>query len=277
VRIPHPHILRFSVDFLNNASVRRAGSRFCACPSTGRTDIIRPAAFQVTHEGLTVPINVTEQELLARMSNFEDHFVERKTSSDGKGWLKTIVAFANSTPIDSYSVLFIGVRNSGEIEPPKSDLDKLQRNLNQQLKNVQPAVSYLQQIVSENGRQALAVIVPYSPRRPHFSGPAYVRRGSENLPASSEELNLLVQSRDSKVARILAHKGEHIYVVNSLPTPHGASESIWPGAPYIDDCNQDYITIGNGPNPADRQTFPMPRIDTGIYHPTNQFKITIHR
>jgi predicted HTH transcriptional regulator len=183
--------------------------------------------------GATVTVNVTEQELLARMHNFEDHFVERKTSSDGKDWLKSIVAFANSTPIDSYSVLFIGVRDSGEIEPPKTDLDKLQRNLNQQLKNVQPTISYLQKIVSENGRQALAVIVPYSSRRPHFSGPAFIRRGSENLPASPEELNLLIQSRDTKVARILAHKGEHVHVVNSLRTPHGASESYWPGTPYI--------------------------------------------
>jgi len=211
------------------------------------------------------------------MRNFEDHFIERKTSSDGKDWLKTIVAFANSTPIDSYSILFIGVRNSGEIEPPKTDLDKLQRNLNQQLKNVQPTVSYLQQIVSENGRQALAVIVPYSPRRPHFSGPAFIRRGSENLPASSDELSLLIQSRDSKVARILAHKGEHIHVVNSLRTPHGASESYWPGTPYIDDCNQDFITLGNGPNSTDRQTFPMSQIDIGVHYQTNQFKITIHR
>jgi len=211
------------------------------------------------------------------MRNFEDHFVERKTSSDGKDWVKTIVAFANSTPIDSYSVLFIGVRNSGEIEPPKTDLDELQRNLNRKLKNVQPAVSYVQQIISENGRQALAVVVPYSPGRPHFSGLAFIRRGSENLPATPDEIEQLVQSRDTKVARILAHKGEHVHVVNSLRTPHGASESYWPGAPYIHDCNQDYITLGNGPSPTDRQTIPMSQIDIGIHYQTNQFQITIHR
>lgn len=50
---------------------------------------------------------------------------------------------------------------------------------------------YVQQIVCENGRQALAVIVPYSARRPHFSGPAYIRRGSESLPALPEDLDLL--------------------------------------------------------------------------------------
>lgn len=224
-----------------------------------------------------MPIGVSERELLSKMHNCEDQFVERKTSSDGKDWVKTIVAFANSTPIDSYSVLFIGVRNSGEIEPPKTNLDDLQRSLNQKLKNVQPGISCVQKVVSENGRQALAVIVPYSPQRPHFSGPVYIRRGSESLQATPEELDMLIQSRNSKVARILAHKGERVYVQNSLRTPHGASESSWGGSPNIVDCNQDFITLGNGPNPADRQTFPMSQIDIGINYQTNQFQITIHR
>jgi hypothetical protein len=224
-----------------------------------------------------MPVNVTERDLLSRMRNFEDHYVERKTSSDGKDWVKTIVAFANSTPIDGYSVLFIGVRNSGEIEPPKTDFDELQRNLNRQLKHVQPAIPCVQQIISENGRQALAIVVPYSPGRPHFSGPAFIRRGSENLPATPEELEQMVQSRNTKVARILAHKGERIHVVNSLATPHGASESYWGGAPHIHDCNQDFITLGNGPNPTDRQTFPMSQIEVGIHYLANLFQITIRR
>jgi Putative DNA-binding domain len=222
-------------------------------------------------------VNVGERELLARMKNFEDHFVERKTSSDGKDWLKTIVAFANSTPIDSYSVLFIGVRDSGEIEPAGADLDKLQRRLNQQIGGIQPPIQCIQQIVSENGRQALAVIVPYSPRRPHFSGPAFIRRGSESVPATSDELTQMGQSRDPKVARILAHKGEHICVMNSLATPHGPYETYWTGTPYIHDCNESYVTIGNGADPRDRQDFPLAQVDVGTNHQTNQFKITIHR
>ena len=222
-------------------------------------------------------LHASELELLGRMRNFEDQFVERKTSSDGKDWVKTIVAFANSTPIDSFSVLFIGVRNSGEIEPAKTDLDQLQRTLNQKLKHVQPTVHCIQQIISENGRQALAVIVPYSNKRPHFSGPAYVRRGSENLLALPEDLDLLTQAQNTKVARILAHKGEQVHVVNSHRTPHGASESYWTGTPYIADCNQDFVTIGNGTNPSDRQTFSLTNIDIGVHYPSNRFQITIHR
>ena len=222
-------------------------------------------------------IAVNERELLAKMKNSEDHFVERKTTSDGKDWLKTIVAFANSTPLDSYSVLFIGVRDSGEIEPSKTDLDRIQRKLNQQIAQIHPPIEYVQQIVSENGRQALAVIVPYSPRRPHYSGPAYIRRGSESVVAPPDALVQMSMARDPKVARILAHKGEHVWVENSVPTPHGPYLTYWTGSPYIHDCNESFVTIGNGRDSKDRQDFPLSQIAVGTNYETNQFKITIHR
>ena len=43
-------------------------------------------------------VELSDTELLAKMRRFEDHFVERKTANDKKDWLKTLVAFANSTP-----------------------------------------------------------------------------------------------------------------------------------------------------------------------------------
>ncbi|MHB8486843.1 MAG: AlbA family DNA-binding domain-containing protein [Candidatus Acidiferrales bacterium] len=115
---------------------------------------------------------MTDAELLAKMRNFEDHFVERKTASDDKDWLKTIVAFANSTPPGFESVLYIGVRNTGEIEPNQHELDSLQKTLNWELKKAYPSVACIQRVIAENQRQALAVIVPHSKNRPHFSGPA---------------------------------------------------------------------------------------------------------
>jgi hypothetical protein len=224
-----------------------------------------------------VTVNVSEAELLIRMHNSEDHFVERKTSSDVNDCLKTIVAFANSTPLGSYSVVFVGVENSGEIEPPKSDLEKLQKKLNKIIAGIYPQPSCIQQVVSERGRQAIAIVVDYSPKRPHFSGRAFVRRGSETFPATAEEIALMTQSRNPKVARILARKGEHVHVVNSLRTPQGPYETHWTGNPHIQDCNDEYITIGNGPNRSDWQTFSLSQIETGEDFKTNQFKITIHR
>ena len=56
----------------------------------------------------------TDEELLSRLKNFEDQFVERKTASDSKDWVKTAVAFANSAVEGLPCVLFIGAKDAGE-------------------------------------------------------------------------------------------------------------------------------------------------------------------
>lgn len=221
---------------------------------------------------------MTDAELLAKMHNFEDHFVERKTASDDKDWLKTIVAFANSTPPGSESILYIGVRNTGEIEPNQHELDSLQKSLNWELKKAYPPIECFQRVIAENQRQALAIIVPHSKNRPHFSGPAYVRRGSETIIASQEQFNDLIASRNSKAALILLHKGEPAFIENSIRTPHGAALSNWGGNPRVIDCNEHFITVANGKGDADRQTFPLSQIDVGLdYSGIPRLKITVHR
>ncbi len=61
-------------------------------------------------------ISLSDQDILVRLTAFEDAFVERKTTGDSKDWLKTVVAFANSLPVGDPAILFIGVRENGEIE-----------------------------------------------------------------------------------------------------------------------------------------------------------------
>lgn len=59
---------------------------------------------------------LSDQDLLARLNQFEDQFVERKTANDKSDWLKTVVAFANSAPVGYPAILFIGVRDNGTLE-----------------------------------------------------------------------------------------------------------------------------------------------------------------
>jgi Putative DNA-binding domain len=80
-------------------------------------------------------LDMTDDDLLRRMRNFEDHFVERKTANDTKDILKTIVAFANSAPVGFPAILYMGVKDSGEIETPQRDLDKLEKEVNKKLQN----------------------------------------------------------------------------------------------------------------------------------------------
>jgi len=155
-------------------------------------------------------LQLTEADLLARMKNFEDHFVERKVSGDEKDWLKTIVAFANSAPVGLPCVLYIGVKDSGEIETPQKNLDEIQRRFNSKVERAYPRVPYVPKIITENGRQALAIIVPGSELRPHFAGPSFVRVGSETREASDEQFDQLIATRNSKAHTILSFKGKQL-------------------------------------------------------------------
>ena len=70
-----------------------------------------------------------DQDLFFRLRNFEDHFVERKVYSDRKDWLKTVVAFANSTPVGWPAVLFIGVTDKGIVRVRKKISTRFRRTL----------------------------------------------------------------------------------------------------------------------------------------------------
>ena len=48
--------------------------------------------------------------------------VGRKTFKDERDWKKTAVAFANSAPVGLPAVLYIGVRDNGDIETPPAKL-----------------------------------------------------------------------------------------------------------------------------------------------------------
>jgi predicted HTH transcriptional regulator len=90
---------------------------------------------------MQITASLSDADLLARLKNFEDHFVERKTSGDKKrDWLKTVVAFANSAPNGYPCVLYLGVKDNGEIEMPQVNLDGLQKSFNQEMKNAYPPV-----------------------------------------------------------------------------------------------------------------------------------------
>lgn len=188
---------------------------------------------------MQMTVNLSDADLLARLKNFEDHFVERKTSGDKKDWLKTVVAFANSAPNGYPCVLYLGVKDSGEIETPQVNLDSLQKTFNQAMKNAYPPVPYLPKIINDSGRQALAVIVFGSELRPHFAGLAYVRKGSVTFDASEQQFDELIAQRNSKAARILQWKSKNITVFVRTAD----SEIPWPKSTTLVDCDQFYVTI----------------------------------
>jgi len=78
---------------------------------------------------------VTEEDLLRKVSDTENNFIERKTAKDHDGWLKTAVAFANSCPVGQPGILYVNVDNSGEVIPQPADYDfeKLQKSISKRI------------------------------------------------------------------------------------------------------------------------------------------------
>jgi hypothetical protein len=165
---------------------------------------------------------VSDDQILQRFRSPEDNFVERKSLRDAKDILKTCVAFANTCEIEGPpGILFYPVREDGIIEDIGNP-DSVQKTVRDKLSVAYPPVAYKTRVVSSNGKNVLAVIVPGSAIGPHFSGPAYVREGSSTVPASDELFPRLIDRRERKVREILKWQGQRIlmrrYVMHPAPT-----------------------------------------------------------
>lgn len=153
-------------------------------------------------------------DLLARLRAHEDNLVERKPGTVNAAEIRqTVVAFANSVRAPSTGVLFIGVANDGEprgVDNP----DKTQKTVREQCEKVcYPPISFATNVLEVDGKAIVAVTIPESTNRPHFSGPAYHRRGSESVIASAELFDELIQRRTSKVNTILEMRSLPITVI----------------------------------------------------------------
>jgi hypothetical protein len=166
------------------------------------------------------------EDLLKRLGDPEDNFVERKPpNSNREDIRKTVVAFANSVPEGRTGVLFIGVRNDGKIEavPNPDKLQKTVRGVCEQ--ECYPPIKFFAEVLQPQNGPVLAIVVPASSGKPHFAGPAYIRRGSESVIASPELFEQLVYSRNSKCAAVLKLQGQ-IVTVQALEHRLGETKRI---------------------------------------------------
>jgi predicted HTH transcriptional regulator len=108
------------------------------------------------------------------------------------------VAFANTCPLGSAGLMFIGVLDDGTPEARNPNLDSIQRSLDEKIKKGYPPVEYRVRVLQKAGVSFLAAVVPGSKQRPHFAGPSYVRVGSKNVKASEQKLAELVAQRSGK-------------------------------------------------------------------------------
>lgn len=193
---------------------------------------------------------LSNEEIKLRLSVTEDAFVERKTITDSKDWVKTIVAFANSTPLDGVGILFIGMRDGGEIEQ-SVNLDSVQKTLTEKTRVIYPPAYFETRIIDKDGDRLLAVVVPGSPKRPHFAGLSYVRKGSESISASEEQFAELIAERTSKVYEIRKWIGKEV----SLQTRGRAYSGTNNQPPQrVVDCSHFWVTLTQMATSPDKST-----------------------
>jgi hypothetical protein len=183
-----------------------------------------------------------DEEILQRLTNTEDHFTERKSSPQHDDCKKAIIAFANSALPNKPGILYVGVNSDGEIldnGAPESWQIKLGKWANE----CYPQIEIIPRSLNKGGKPFLAVVVPLSPVRPHFLGPAYKRiPGPSTVSASQREIDEWIAYRSSKVRLIVDWKGK---VVTVKLLTKGDSNVYGPrGGDYkILDCNEHFITL----------------------------------
>jgi hypothetical protein len=204
---------------------------------------------------------VAEHELLRKVSDTENNFIERKTSLNTDGWLKTAVAFANSCPIGQPGILYVNVNDKGEViaQNPDFDFEKLQKSISKKVKEAWPPIYFVTHILNKSGSHFVAVVVYGSALRPHFSGPAYVRIGPETRDASDEQYDELIAQRSSKVRALQKLMGKIVFWETLSPL-------LGSGNGTVLECNQFFVTIA-GENY--RRCFPIDWV-TISFEPANQ-------
>lgn len=157
---------------------------------------------------------LSDDALCLRIRTGEDSITEFKTDGAcGKSELrKTLTAFANTVAEGSIAVLFAGVSDKGEISGV-SNADNLQKNVHSVCSTeCYPPITHLTRSFDVEGKTVVAIMIQFSKARPHFSGPAYVRVGTQSINATEETYEALISSRHEKSGKILQWRDREIYL-----------------------------------------------------------------
>src|SRR6266566_3360222 len=218
-------------------------------------------------------VDVSDDEILGYLRQIEDNFVERKLFSDSSDWLDTAVAFANTCPIGSAGLLFIGVRDDGTPEARNSNLDSIQRSFDEKIRKGYPPVDYRIRVLQNAGVSFLAVMVPGSRQRPHFAGPSYIRVGSKNVKASEQKLAELVAQRSGKPYEILPWVGKRITVERLRSAPNdlvGRISGYF--EPVLEACTSQSVTFSSN---GSRETVPLEDVRVSFDHDRTRLKLQV--
>jgi predicted HTH transcriptional regulator len=222
---------------------------------------------------MTTSYQPTEADLIVRIRSTEDAFTERKTVGDSRDWVKTIVAFANSVPLGHAGILYIGVKDTGELET-KGVFDSVQKTLGDKAKEIYPKVFYTPKTLEVDGKECLAVVVPGSPNRPHFAGPSYIRDGSVTRVASEPQFDSLIAERTSMAYELKRWVGKEI-TVDSMRTEniHSMGHVASSTQARLVDANQFYLVYSLSSTDI---AVPLQRVELSFDPVTKRLRIEVY-
>lgn len=171
-----------------------------------------------------------------RLKNPEDALTERKPQGAGSDFKVTIVAFANSVPEGREGVMFVGIADDGSILgcPNVDSLAKTMRRIAEN--ECYPPIKITTEGKLIGGRHVLAVIVPLSTLKPHFSGHAYYRRGAESVKADEVAYADFITARSSVRGKLLEYLGKVVKVRGvgkKIGEPRPVAPNHHEGAEYV--------------------------------------------
>lgn len=212
----------------------------------------------------------------------EYQFVERKAKNDRGGWLRTVVAFANSNPIGTPGVLYIGVSDDGNILGlgPK-ELEDTMKSLGAYIaEHTWPPVPLIPISLTVDGKSCIAAVVPYSSQRPPFAGKAYLRRGTETLDASEKEYDELIATRNGKAREILKWVAKQITFTMLQSDGHNYKPLTLTRPIYVETCGPHFLTIkmeGTMGQVPEIQSYPLHAVELSFDNPKNRLTLLIYK
>jgi len=143
------------------------------------------------------------------------------------------VAFANSVKPGHVATILIGEMNDGSVQGV-TDPDGIQKSVRRECDKIYPPIDWRSQVYEREGKSCVLVEVGFSGNTPHFGGSAWVRRGSENVKASDETLQRLVEIRLDKVRELAKWEGKSVLVEGDQGTVDYRERTLvghprWPG------------------------------------------------
>lgn len=182
----------------------------------------------------------------------ESSVVERKPGNVNKREVRReACAFANSLSQGEEAVIFVGLHDVTGAATGIKNMDALHKLVDEALTvDCYPAIKYETRELSLEGRPVLAVVIPASPKKPHFSGPAFVRNGAKTTVASEEQLNDLLLSKIDKCREILRYKHSRERVsVRTINYKLGSNKALSGGGYsqhcecYVEQCTAFAVTL----------------------------------